>query len=97
MIRVVTRLAVRPKNRGKVMQNAPRLVAFFEKHGLRSEGFFENFHECEVIHLWSARDMAAYDAATVSLRNDPEFRAFAGEAAELIETERKEYWRAPAS
>jgi hypothetical protein len=94
MIRVVTRLAVRPKHRAKVLQNASRLVAFFERHGLRSEGVFENFHECEVIHLWSAPDMAAYDAATVSIRNDPEFRAFAGEAAELIETERKEYWRA---
>jgi hypothetical protein len=95
MIRIVTRLAVRPKNRAKVMQNAPRLVAFFERHGIRSEGVFENFHECEVIHLWSAADMAAYDAATAAIRNDPEFRAFAGEAAELIETERKEYWRTP--
>ena len=93
MIRIVTRLAVRPKNRGKVMQNASRLIHFFEKHGVKSEGVFENFHECEVIHLWSVADMAAYDAATAAIRNDPEFRAFAGEAAELIETERKEYWR----
>jgi hypothetical protein len=96
MIRIVTRLAVRPKNRARVLQNAPRLVAFFEKHGLRSEGVFENFSECEVIHLWSAADMAAYDAATLAIRSDPDFRAFAGEAAELIETERKEYWRALA-
>lgn len=95
MIRIVTRLAVRPANRAKVLQNAPRLVTFFERHGLRSEGFFENFHECEVIHVFAAADMAAYDAATASIRNDPEFRAFAGEAAPLIETERKEYWRSP--
>lgn len=96
MIRIVTRLAVRPKNRPRVIQNAARLVAFFERHGIRSEGVFENFHACEVVHLWSAPDMAAYDAATVSIRNDPEFRAFAADAAELIESETKEYWRALA-
>jgi len=94
MIRIVTRLVVRPKNRTKVAQNGARLVHFFEKHGVRSEGVFENFHACEVIHLWSVADMAAYDAATAAIRNDPEFRTFAGEAAELIETEHKEYWRA---
>jgi hypothetical protein len=94
VIRIVTRLAVRPKNRGKVMQNASRLIQFFERHGVKSEGVFENFHESEVIHLWSVADMAAYDEATAAIRNDAEFRAFAGEAAELIETERKEYWRA---
>ena len=94
MIRIVTRLAVRPKNRAQVMQNASRLVHFFERHGVRSEGVFESFHESEVIHLWSVADMAAYDAATLAIRNDPEFREFAREAAELIESERKEYWRA---
>jgi hypothetical protein len=94
MIRIVTRLAVAPKNRRKVADNAVELVRLFEKHGLRSEGVFENFHESEIIHLWSASDMAAYDAATASLRSDAEFLAFAAAAAEPIVTERKEYWRA---
>ena len=96
MIRIVTRLAVAPKNRRKVAENAVELVRLFEKHGLRSEGVFENFHESEIIHLWSAADMAAYDAATVSLRGDQEFLAFAAQAAEPIVTEKKEYWRAIA-
>jgi hypothetical protein len=96
MIRIVTRLAVAPKNRRKVAENAIELVRLFEKHGLVSEGVFENFHESEIIHLWSARDMAAYDAATVSLRSDEEFLAFAAQAADPIVTERKEYWRAIA-
>jgi hypothetical protein len=38
--------------------------------------------------------MAAYDAATASLRGDPEFLSFAAAAAEPIVTETKEYWRA---
>jgi hypothetical protein len=96
MIRVVTRLAVAPKNRRKVAENAVELVRLFEKHGLKSEGVFENFAESEIIHLWAAEDMAAYDAATASLRGDAEFLAFAAGAAEPIVTERKEYWRAIA-
>lgn len=94
MIRIVTRLAVAPKNRRKVAENAAELVRLFEKHGLRSEGVFENFHQSEIIHLWSASDMAAYDAATVSLRGDAEFLTFAAAAAEPIVDETKEYWRA---
>ena len=94
MIRIVTRLAVAPKNRRKVADNAVELVRLFEKHGLTSEGVFENFGESEIVHLWSATDMAAYDAATASLRGDPEFLAFAATAAEPIVSERKEYWRA---
>lgn len=96
MIRIVTRLIVRPRNRGAVMQNAPKLVAFFEKHGVKSEGVFENFHESEVVHLWSAASIAAYEAATAGLRGDAAFREFAGAAAMLIESEKKEYWRAIA-
>lgn len=96
MIRIVTRLAVAPKNRRKVAENAAELVRLFEKHGLRSEGVFESFEESEIIHLWSAADMAAYDAATARLRTDAEFLAFAGPAAEWITSERKEYWRAIA-
>jgi hypothetical protein len=96
MIRIVTRLAVAPKNRRKVADNAVELVRLFEKHGLRSEGVFENFGESEIVHLWSAVDMAAYDAATASLRGDPEFLAFAAAAAEPILGEKKEYWRAIA-
>jgi hypothetical protein len=94
MIRIVTRLACAPKNRRKVAENAAELVRLFEKHGLRSEGVFESFGESEIIHLWSAADMAAYDAATASLRGDAEFLAFAAGAAEPITGERKEYWRA---
>ena len=78
------------------MQNAPKLVAFFEKHGLKSEGVFENFHESEIVHLWSASNIAAYEAATAALRGDAAFREFAGSAAQLIELEKKEYWRAIA-
>ena len=94
MIRIVTRLAVAPRNRRKVAENAVELVRLFEKHGIRSEGVFENFHRSEIIHLWSAADMAAYDAATASLRGDAEFLAFAAAAAEPIVDETKEYWRA---
>lgn len=97
MIRIVTRLAVAPKDRRKVADNAAELVRLFEKHGIRSEGVFENFHESEIVHLWSAADMAAYDAATASLRGDAEFLAFAAAAAEPIVNERKEYWRAIAT
>lgn len=93
MIRIVTRLAVAPKNRRKVADNAIELVRLFEKHGIRSEGVFENFGESEIIHLWSVADMAAYDAATASLRGDSEFLSFAAAAAEPIVTEKKEYWR----
>jgi hypothetical protein len=93
MIRIVTRLACAPRNRGAVAANGPKLIAFFEKHGLKSEGVFENFHACEIVHVWSAPSIAAYEEATAKLRSDPEFRAFAGEAAQLIETETKEYWR----
>lgn len=96
MIRIVTRLAVAPKNRRKVAENAVELVRLFEKHGIKSEGVFENFGESEIIHLWSATNMAAYDAATSSLRTDTEFLAFAAGAAESIVTEKKEYWRALA-
>ena len=64
MIRIVTRLIVSPRNRGTVTQNAKRLVEFFEKHGVKSEGVFENFHESEVVHLWSAPSIAAYEQAT---------------------------------
>ena len=96
MIRIVTRLAVAPKNRRKVAENASELVRLFEKHGLKSEGVFENFGESEIIHLWAAADMAAYDAATVKLRSDPEFLSFAAAAAEPIVNEEKEYWRAIA-
>jgi hypothetical protein len=96
MIRIVTRLIVSPRNRGAVMQNAPKLVAFFEKHGVKSEGVFENFHESEIVHLWSASSIAAYEDATAGLRADTAFREFAGGAAQLIEFERKEYWRAIA-
>jgi len=94
MIRIVTRLAVSPRNRRAVVQNAARLVAFFESAGVRSEGVFESFAEGEVVHLWSAPSIAAYEEATAKLRADEAFRAFAGEAAQLIELERKEYWRA---
>ena len=97
MIRIVTRLAVAPKNRRKVAENAVELVRLFEKHGLRSEGVFENFAESEIIHVWSAADMTAYDAATLRLRTDPEFLSFAAGAAEPIVSERKEYWRAIAA
>ena len=96
MIRIVTRLQVKPLNRGAVMQNAPKLVAFFEKHGIRSEGVFENFHASEIVHLWSAASIAAYEEATASLRGDAAFREFAGAAAPFIEFEQKEYWRAIA-
>lgn len=96
MIRIVTRLLVAPKNRGSVMANAPKLIAFFEKHGVRSEGVFENFAESEIIHLWSAASMQAYEDATLRIRGDPEFRTFAGQAAQAIELERKEFWRAVA-
>ena len=96
MIRIVTRLVVSPRNRGAVMQNAPKLVAFFEQHGVKSEGVFENFHESEVVHLWSASSIAAYEKATAGLRGDAAFREFAGAAAQLIELEKKEYWRAIA-
>ncbi len=75
------------------MQNAPRLVEFFAKHGVKSEGVFENFHESEVVHLWSAASIAVYEQATAGLRGDASFREFAGGAAELIEFEKKEYWR----
>ncbi|HYC01444.1 MAG TPA: hypothetical protein VEC57_20095 [Candidatus Limnocylindrales bacterium] len=94
MIRIVTRLVVSPKNRRRVAENATELVRLFEKHGVSSEGVFENFAESEIIHLWSVESMAAYDAATASLRGDSEFLAFAAGAAELLITERKEYWRA---
>jgi hypothetical protein len=94
MIRIVTRLIVKPLHRGAVMQNAPKLVAFFEKHGVKSEGVFENFHESEVVHVWSAASIAEYEAATAGLRGDAAFREFAGAAAQLIESEKKEYWRA---
>jgi hypothetical protein len=94
MIRIVTRLVVAPRNRFAVMQNAKRLVEFFAKHGIASEGVFENFHECEVVHLWSAPSIAAYEQATSGLRADAAFREFAGAAAQLIESEKKEYWRA---
>lgn len=97
MIRIVTRLSVAPKNRRKVAENAVELVRHFERHGIRSEGVFENFAESEIIHLWSVEDMAAYDAATARLRGDPEFLAFAAGAAEPIVTEKKEYWRAIAT
>jgi hypothetical protein len=76
------------------MANAPKLIAFFEKHGVRSEGVFENFADSEVIHLWSATSMQAYEEATLRIRGDAEFRTFAGEAAQWIELERKELWRA---
>jgi hypothetical protein len=94
MIRIVTRLLVSPRNRAAVMANAPKLIAFFEKHGVRSEGVFENFADSEVIHLWSAANMQAYEEATLRIRGDAEFRTFAGEAAQWIELERKELWRA---
>lgn len=94
MIRIVTRLVVSPRNRGAVMQNAARLVAFFEGVGVRSEGVFESFADGEVVHLWSAPSIQAYEEATAKLRGDEAFRTFAGEAAQLIERERKEYWRA---
>ena len=94
MIRIVTRLVCAPKNRGAVAANGPRLVAFFEKHGLKSEGVFENFHACEIVHVWSAPSIAAYEEATAKLRGDAEFRTFAADAAPLIESEIKEYWRA---
>jgi len=93
MIRIVTRLLVAPKNRGSVMANAPKLVSFFEKYGVQSEGVFENFAESEVIHLWSAASIQAYEDATLRIRSDPEFRTFAGQAAQVIEQERKEFWR----
>ena len=96
MIRIVTRLLVAPKNRGSVMANAPKLIAFFEKHGVHSEGVFENFAESEFIHLWSAASMQAYEDATLRIRSDPEFRAFATQAAQAIELERKEFWRSVA-
>jgi hypothetical protein len=96
MICIVTRLAVAPKNRRKVAENAVELIRLFEKHGIRSDGVFENFAESEIIHLWAVEDMAAYDAATVRLRGDTEFLAFAAGAAEPIVTERKEYWRSIA-
>ena len=76
------------------MQNAPKLVAFFEKHGLKSEGVFENFHESEIVHLWSAPSIAAYEEATARIRADAAFREFASAAAQVIELEKKEYWRA---
>lgn len=94
MIRIVTRLVVSPRNRGAVAQNAARLVRFFEGVGVRSEGVFESFEGGEVVHLWSAPSIHAYEEATAKLRGDAAFRAFAGEAAQLIELERKEYWRA---
>ena len=94
MIRIVTRLVVSPKNRATVMGNAKRLVALFERAGVRSEGVFESFGDGEVVHLWSAPSIAAYEEATARLRADEEFRAFAREAAQVIELERKEYWRA---
>jgi hypothetical protein len=96
MIRIVTRLAVAPKNRRKVAENGAELVRLYEKHGIQSEGVFESFGDSEIIHLWAVDDMAAYDAATARLRSDPEFLTFAGAAAELIVSERKEYWRAIA-
>jgi hypothetical protein len=96
MIRIVTRLRVKPMNRGTVVQNAPKLVALFEKHGIRSEGVFEDFHEGEIVHLWSAASIAAYEQATAGLRGDAAFREFASAAAPLIEFEKKEYWRAIA-
>jgi hypothetical protein len=94
MIRIVTRLVVAPANRRQVMENARELVTHFERHGIRSEGVFESFTEGEIVHLWSAEDMAAYDRATASLRGDSQFLEFAGHAAPLIQSERKEYWRA---
>lgn len=94
MIRIVTRLLVSPKNRGTVMKNAPKLVAFFEKHGLKSEGVFENFHESEIVHLWSASSISAYEEATARIRADAGFREFAAAASQVIELEKKEYWRA---
>lgn len=94
MIRVVTRLAVAPKNRAAVAANGAKLVAFFEQYGLKSEGVFENFHACEIVHVWSAPSIAAYEEATGRLRGDAAFREFAAQAAPLIETEVKEYWRA---
>ena len=81
MIRIVTRLIVSPRNRGAVMQNAPRLVEFFAKHGVKSEGVFENFHESEIIHVWSAASIGAYEEATAKIRADAAFREFAGQAA----------------
>jgi hypothetical protein len=93
MIRIVTRLVCTPRNRGAVAANGPKLVAFFEKHGLKSEGVFENFHACEIVHVWSAASIAAYEEATAKLRADAEFREFAAQAAPLIESEIKEYWR----
>ena len=96
MIRIVTRIAVKPLNRGTVMQNAPKLIAFFEKHGIKSEGAFENFHESEIIHVWSAASIGAYEEATAKIRADAAFREFAGQAALAIEFEKKEYWRALA-
>lgn len=97
MIRIVTRLVTAPRNRRRVAENAAELVRLFEKHGVKSEGVFENFAESEIVHLWSIADMAAYDAATASLRTDPEFLSFAAGAAEWIDAERKEYWRALAT
>ena len=94
MIRIVTRLVCAPRNRGAVAANAPKLVAFFEQAGLKSEGAFENFHACEIVHVWSAPSIAAYEEATAKLRGDAAFRAFAADAAPLIESEIKEYWRA---
>ncbi|MGH2898009.1 MAG: hypothetical protein ACREBE_02360 [bacterium] len=85
---------MKPLNRGAVIQNAPKLVALFEKHGIRSEGVFENFGESEIVHLWSAASIAAYEQATAGLRGDAAFREFAGAAAQVIEFEKKEYWRA---
>jgi len=93
MIRIVSRLLVAPKNRGSVMANAPKLILFFERYGVRSEGVFENFAESEIIHLWSAASIQAYEDATLRIRSDPEFRSFAGQAAQVIELERKEFWR----
>ncbi len=94
MVRIIVRLAVAPRNRAAVMQNARELVRFFEQHGVRSEGVFENFGESEIIHVWAVPSIQAYEDASVRIRSDAAFREFAARAGELIENERREYWRA---
>jgi hypothetical protein len=94
MVRIVVRLAVLPRNRAAVMQNARELVRFFEQHGVRSEGVFESFNESEIIHVWAVPSIQAYEDATVRIRNDPAFREFAARAGELVVNEKREYWRA---
>ena len=68
MIRIVTRLAVAPKNRRKVAEKASELVRLFEKHGLKSEGVFENFAQIAVLMLaWLIVLLAFFILAMSSL------------------------------